>query len=925
MFQAGFRNFKIVALKTKTIVVIIVAVTLIAATLIVLLHKPTIQGRQAITAIPLNSSLIIKTNGINQFFSLLSDNAFFEKLDKENFNNNFTNYKTTIDSLCNENSFADKILNDSAIYFSMHYNNNAPFGILAYLSIGVKSSIQPLLASISDIFIKKGVQFIRINKDSTLAKIIESRKQKKPSIFFYYENGLLVIGNNSKNIVESFVQFNKIKSLNNDTSFIKVYNSTGKKVAGSLYINLQQLPNLLSAIVKPGYMAGVRKILNSKGWAALDFNVERNYVSLHGFSINNEKKTLWIKALKNEQPVENYISKALPASTVFYGINEFKDAYNYHIAFDETVRNDNKLALNLKNLRQSFGSKIDDSLINIIDHSVAIDVSSRNENTFDIYCIVKTKNILEARNFLASFQKNNTGKLKRNIKKPSYPVAGQNETLFVTLPAKNLPVVLFGQVFDCGKYPVACNYKEFIVFGESVKSLRSYIEEINEKTIADDSLFRSVSNELLASKANLTLYLNFQKIFGFIGNYMLKDNSKVVESIFSNKNAKTILGLQVSGNGQYFYNNCFLYNQSQAETNPLLAWSSKTDKNIALIQSIMPGFSSRDIQYFVQDSGCNIYLFSITGKRIWKKTLPEKILSSIYVIDYFKNKKHQLLFNTAQYIYLFDKNGKPVKGFPVKLKHRATNGLALADFDNDRNYRYYLAFSNNEFVSLAKDGKKADGWKFDKTKNTVKQPAQCFKFQNYNFILFSDSGNIYLLNRKGIQTMHFKGTFSKSVNNSMYVEEKPSFFRIVTTDYSGTICYIYPDGHIEKNNMGTFPSDHYFEPIDLDGTGTNEYLFADSTSIYAFKQNKKEIFSINTHSPINQKPVCIKSKKNELFIVTSSKIDNKLYMFHNNGRIVKGFPIHGNFPMKVLSLSNLSYIFSLAAADANNLNYYIIQ
>jgi hypothetical protein len=351
--------------------------------------------------------------------------------------------------------------------------------------------------------------------------------------------------------------------------------------------------------------------------------------------------------------------------------------------------------------------------------------------------------------------------------------------------------------------------------------------------------------------------------------------------------------------------------------------SDLTDNNICLIETISPGFSSRDIQYFVQDKGFNIYLVSSAGKKIWKKSVTSKILSTIYVIDYFKNGNHQLLFNTAERIYLLDKNGKQVKGFPVKLKYRATNGLALADFDNDKNYRYYLAYSNNDFVSLSKDGRKVEGWKFGKTKNTVALTAQCFKFQNSDYILFSDSDNIYLLNRKGIQTLHLKEPFSKSVNNTLFVEEKSTSFRIITTDNSGTICYINPDGQIEKYTLGTFSVNHYFEAIDIDGT--YEFLFADNTNICAYKPDKKKIFSINLTSILNQKPVYLRSKNNELVIASISKANNTLSVFRNSKELVKGFPIHGNFPMKVLSLSDITYSFSVLTGDSDKFMNYIFQ
>ena len=40
------------------------------------------------------------------------------------------------------------------------------------------------------------------------------------------------------------------------------------------------------------------------------------------------------------------------------------------------------------------------------------------------------------------------------------------------------------------------------------------------------------------------------------------------------------------------------------------------------------------------------------------------------------------LFNTAQQIWVVDKSGNNIEGFPLKLQSPATNGVAVVDFDD---------------------------------------------------------------------------------------------------------------------------------------------------------------------------------------------------------------------------------------------------
>ena len=77
----------------------------------------------------------------------------------------------------------------------------------------------------------------------------------------------------------------------------------------------------------------------------------------------------------------------------------------------------------------------------------------------------------------------------------------------------------------------------------------------------------------------------------------------------------------------------------------------------------------------------------------------------IYQIDFYKNGKLQLLFNTAAQLHLLDRNGNYVERYPVKLRSPATNGMALFDYEKSRDYRIFLAAEDkgvNGFCDVAR-------------------------------------------------------------------------------------------------------------------------------------------------------------------------------------------------------------------------------
>ena len=80
------------------------------------------------------------------------------------------------------------------------------------------------------------------------------------------------------------------------------------------------------------------------------------------------------------------------------------------------------------------------------------------------------------------------------------------------------------------------------------------------------------------------------------------------------------------------------------------------------------------------------------------------INSEIFQVDYFRNGKLQLLFSTRNELYLIDRNGNFVEKYPVKLRSPATCGLSVFDYDNNRDYRLFIACEDKHIYAYTKEG-----------------------------------------------------------------------------------------------------------------------------------------------------------------------------------------------------------------------------
>jgi hypothetical protein len=898
-------------LKSRVIAIIIVVFCCLTIIFVLIFRKSETKGISAVNAIPINAAVVIKVNGIIPFLTAISENEYFQGITDSSFRSGFQNLKEKLDSITDNNSFAYQVLHDSSSYVSLHINKNKA-GFLVYLPFEPNLSQTKILKLLTNVARENNSLFTQHN-----ASVKQENTSVTANYYYYIIQGLLVIGNNPNNVNESLLQINNKKNLNADTSFVKVNATTGKNVQASIMVNFQNTCSMLENIIEPSIFKDFEKAFNIQGWAALDISIDSKSVSLHGFASVRGNKTLWLRALKNEQPTEFDLQNIMPATTLAYGVFSLSDSYNYKLALTENSKVDIRLSENIKNLRQQFGKSIDDKLFEKMGESFAYNLCEL-PNGIATFCIVKAKSSVDALDFVSQFRIQKKGKQQKLNSNDSEII----NTSIQTLPSKNLPIILFGNAFKSGTYSAIANYKDCIIFGSSEENLKQFIQSITTKTLVADSSYNSAVSELQASKSNITIHFNLSKFLTALPIFQEK-HASFIENSISNK-AKAFAEVQISGNGDLLYCSSFLYAENKDDSHSNFRWSVPLDSSLLAPPVYIPSCNSKEAQFFILDRKLNIYLVSGTGKIIWKYSLDDSILGSAQIIDYFKNGKKQILFNTKNYLYLIDKLGKPVKGFPVKFKQPASNGVCVADFDANLNYRYYIAFANKSFVVLSKTGKKIDGWKFTKTQSVVNRMTQCFRVKNKDYIVLSDTSNAYILSRKGEQIIKLKQPFRKQDNSPFYIDEQPNFFRFVTTTNAGTAFAIYPDGHTDSMKFNSISEPYYFNFFDINSDKQNEYIFTDSLNFHAFSTDRKALISFPLTGSIDSKPYILNSKNGTVAVLFQSLENKKIWKTDITGKVAEGFPVSGNSPMNVISLSDKYYSFALFTTEGNNfVSYYI--
>ncbi len=348
------------------------------------------------------------------------------------------------------------------------------------------------------------------------------------------------------------------------------------------------------------------------------------------------------------------------------------------------------------------------------------------------------------------------------------------------------PIKLFNSFFDATTNYAAL-YNSHIFFSENKDELFRLITELkNDQSIIQNESFNTYKNQNLSEDFNYLVYnspnKNIREIrsfFNFPSDGIKNPFENFKHFSFSSVNNKTNFKFRWQ-----LMNETEMINKEQN-----VLWSLDMDAPANMQSNGFVNHITKENELVVQDEANALYLVNAKGTVLWKKKLNEKINSKIYTVDIFKNNKYQLLFNSDNYLHLIDRNGNYVQGYPVKLPAPASSELSVLDYDNDKDYRLFIACKNKVIYNYSIFGVKVEKFANVKTDDEVVLPVQYAKVGLSDYLITVDKeGKIYTFSRKGEGRIGLK---NKTIENC-------SAFFIDATNNINSTYLVYVD---DKNNL----------------------------------------------------------------------------------------------------------------------------
>lgn len=466
-----------------------------------------------------------------------------------------------------------------------------------------------------------------------------------------------------------------------------------------------------------------------------------------------------------------------------------------------------------------------------------------------------------------------------------------SQSLIAPLLSKNRPAFV---------NPVCAVINGYVVFAASTSAIELWIDKyIVSQTLGNQPDYL-LNKQKLPGKGNLHLYLN--------ANYLPQLVQQLFQPSFFEKHTEDIRLLQ--SNGLF---GCALQSDRRGEIQGVLSSQrlSNTAQDVSILWKttlnapaittpFVVNLSAENSEHsiLIQDSQFQLYRISANGSIQWRKQLDQAIISPVHGIDFYKNGKICYLFNTADAVWLLDDEGMELVGYPLHLQSPATNGVAVVDFDNDRNYRYFIACQNGNLYGFDQFGRPSPGWNSQSGVGRIKHPLIHFKQGDKDYLAALNlSGKLLVFNRNGAEHFPAIQLSGRFVNNPAQFDAGKESPRIVCANDEGRVfvCNLSGQNFALDLSAGASTRLHsfVFEPLFGDSRKDYAMLGGNTLSVSGYEGNsfQKKYTAI---FPVQPDTLFRAGCCGRLGALSRDK--RQIYLMDAQGKICPGFPLAGTTP-----------------------------
>lgn len=862
------------------------------------IQKPTVVS-EPLSAIPTDAVLVVNYPDINALWDVFEEQDYHEALLKVDELDRFFSRNLLLDSIIRYNPQLKTALGGSDIWSSYHVSDSDSLSVL----LVIKPSEQNLkmLTELSEALGSSGiVSSIQLGQREGFKLVVS---EPYYSMYVTMANGLILMASSESLLSRSIAQLSKPVGLLDEAAFASASKASGKNVEANVFINYSSFPRYLNRFLKPTMLYSENMVSEFASWTELDVSLKDNGVTCNGFTYTTDSLHQFMDLFLNQEPQSIEFPNNLPTNTasfIFYGI---EDLITFVADYRDLLSAQGKLKpleASLDSINTKYGIDLEQNILAWMGKSYGVCITEPKGTSFaeQTFWIFDARSSGLAKKLLFDLGQTLAEKNGDEVFEGSY-----NGIEIGQLKLKGIISEMFGDGYDDFSDPYFAVLDDMVVFGASEQSLQEYLQFIQaDRTLAKDLAFTKFT-ENLGSHYNIFTYHHLGRAKNVVNSYLNREAIDVLE-----KNKEVVgqfeaVGTQITTTGKSFYSNVFLkYNPLWKESVESY-WKARMDAEAQTRPIFVKNHVSGEDEILVQDKNNMLYLFNSVGQELFRLELPEPIESEPKQVDAFKNGKLQFVFNTKNFIYLVDRDGKNVGDFPVELDSPAETDLAVIEYDKKRDYRLLISCKNKKIYNYEITGKKTSGWRHNKAPDpTIQQFKHMFVRGKDHLITGESNGKIHLLDRRGKNRVQVEDRIPPSKNNHLqtFVSSETAFTGVYITNDEGLIHRVALDGEVQSMDLGKFSPEHQFIVADLDADGGPEFIFHDLNLLQVFSYKKQKLFETRI-APSASEMRLFQLEDDRLGIGFHYQEEEQLVLFSHKGEMVQGFPLSGNSEFDLLN------------------------
>jgi hypothetical protein len=783
--------------------------------------------------LPQDAAVVVGFNDYAKFSQQIEDNnAIWQDIRNTK---QLAEKKAAVDSILNELSKVEefnKMMSNSytRMYVSYHFAGKGRFETVYSISMTTPIDEKLLLDKLRKDFYVREREF-----EAETIYEISSKKQKK-SFFLSQLRGVLFL-TAYEPLAEKIVITAKHADPAKQKLKSRMLKMSGKDMSANVYVSYRYLYRLLSDYTATQY----RPILMSLGgfsqMADFDVSIEKDRLSLSGFSVETDSFNGFLSTYVPYNPVACKAANILPATTsylFFQGAEQLPELLKKRAATAQSERDEEMIerykARYLVDVGDYFYPWMHNELVFALSKTHSADLVE------GAFTLIEATDIKEAKQSLARLA--NAVNEKKNITDTAIVRYRLYDINSINLPA--LLPTLFGKMFGAMEHCYYTNIDNYIVFANSRKSLESVIDNYLVEQVLQNTDVYAKTMEVMSGESNIFIYTNLHFLRPNIRKFLSEQGAELLEHSGLAFDNFGVFALEYISDGRDMYTSLMLQHGGEQEIDQPIAWKTALDNPVARGPYSIINHRNGKQEVLVFDKSKFMYRIDESGSIVWTVPVLEFPMSKVFLVDFYKNGKYQYMFNSKNYLYLYDLNGNRVEHYPVKLPAEAVAPMTVVDYDKNKRYRILIPLADGKVYNFKIDGTETPGWKYPQMEYPVHNAVQFFKLGSKDFLVISDtSGNAIFANRRGERRMSAQLAFTNNPRTPFFKKSGGGRHKIITTDMRGRIVSIDADGNVNKKLLREFTPGHTFAYFDFDGDRHKDYIFLDKNSLYIFNHEGK--------------------------------------------------------------------------------------